>query len=121
MAILSQPLHAEHGISVAALLARARQRLAATETPRLDSELLLAHVLQTPRTHLYAHPGRILTAQQLAAYDQLLRRRAKLEPVAYLTGYQGVPVTAAGRYRCHPGAAAGNRIAGRTGTGTFTG
>lgn len=84
--MLSQPLHRGHDDTIASVLAHARQRLAATATPRLDSELLLAHVLQAPRTYLYAHPGRILTAQQLAAYEQLLCRRANLEPVAYLTG-----------------------------------
>jgi release factor glutamine methyltransferase len=61
--------------------------LQAAVTPRLDAELLLAHVLGLSRTDLYAHPERSLLAHQLAAYRALLDRRAQGEPLPYLTGH----------------------------------
>jgi len=72
--------------SIAAVLAQARQRLADSDSPRLDAELLLAHVLGTSRSDLYTHPDRILHRQERERFDELIGRRARREPVAYLTG-----------------------------------
>lgn len=55
-------------------------------TPRLDAEVLLAHVLGTRREHLYAHPERRLDAGEYAAYQAALERRLTRLPVAYITG-----------------------------------
>lgn len=82
----SQPRHSTTGSTIGAVLAHGRRQLAATDTARLDSELLLAHVLQVPRTYLYVHTEEQLDAQQLARFEQLLARRIKHEPVAYLVG-----------------------------------
>lgn len=57
-----------------------------SDSPRLDAEVLLADVLQQPRSHLLAWPEKRLTAAQHAAFRQLLERRRNGEPVAYLTG-----------------------------------
>ena len=57
-----------------------------SDSPQLDAEVLLAHALQQPRSHLLAWPEKRLTAAQLATFRQLLQRRCKGEPVAYLTG-----------------------------------
>ncbi len=57
-----------------------------SDSPRLDAEVLLAHALQQPRSHLLAWPEKHLTAAQLATFRQLLQRRCNGEPVAYLTG-----------------------------------
>lgn len=57
-----------------------------SDSPRLDAEVLLAHALQQPRSHLLAWPEKRLTAAQLATFRQLLQRRCNGEPVAYLTG-----------------------------------
>jgi len=73
--------------SIAVALARATTRLQASATPRLDAELLLAHILGLSRTDLYAHPERLLLAHQLVAYQALLERRAVGEPLPYLTGH----------------------------------
>ena len=56
------------------------------ESPRLEAELLLAHVLGTDRVGLYVVADRPLDEAELDAYRSLLRRRAGGEPVAYLTG-----------------------------------
>jgi release factor glutamine methyltransferase len=57
-----------------------------SDSKRLDAEVLLAHVLGKPRSHLHAWPDAQLQQQQLARYRQLVAQRARGEPVAYLTG-----------------------------------
>lgn len=61
-------------------------RDAGSPTPRLDAELLLAHVLGQERTWLLAHPEGAVPDD--ARYRALLERRADGEPVAYLRGYK---------------------------------
>ena len=56
------------------------------ETPRLDAEVLLSHVLEKPRIYLYVHYDQPLDPGELAAYRGFVRRRAVREPVAYLLG-----------------------------------
>lgn len=56
------------------------------DTPRLDAELLLARALDRPRTHLAAWPENRPDAEQLACFENLLARRAKGEPMAYILG-----------------------------------
>lgn len=58
-------------------------------TARLDAELLLAQVLQKPRSWLYAHADDALAEDRIAAFDALLARRIAGEPVAYLVGTRG--------------------------------
>jgi len=58
----------------------------ATDAPRLEAEVLLAHVTGLPRTALLAHPERSLPAARQIAYRGLLRRRAASHPLPYLTG-----------------------------------
>ncbi|MGC9361165.1 MAG: peptide chain release factor N(5)-glutamine methyltransferase, partial [Anaerolineae bacterium] len=57
-----------------------------TDSPRLDAELLLAHVLHLSREALYVHGERRLAAAEAARYEKLVRRRLAHEPVAYLLG-----------------------------------
>lgn len=59
---------------------------ACVDTPRLDAELLLAHVLGATRTTLFAYPDRLLTAAEAASYSAALRRREAREPLPYITG-----------------------------------
>jgi len=75
---------------LAPALKRASQSLAAAgcESPRLDSEVLLAHILDQDRAWLYAHPDHVLSLAQSSAYQALVSRRARREPVAYLTGHK---------------------------------
>jgi release factor glutamine methyltransferase len=54
-------------------------------TPRLDAELLVAHVLSLPRVQLYVQFERVLTPEELAALRALIKRRQGGESVAYLT------------------------------------
>lgn len=68
------------------LLTCARQKLADSPSGGIDSEVLLAHVLETERSFLYANPELELPRQRVKAFGRLVKRRAKGEPVAYLTG-----------------------------------
>lgn len=55
-------------------------------SPRLDAELLLAEVLSVGRLQLYLDFDRPLIASELAAFKELIKRRARHEPVAYILG-----------------------------------
>lgn len=74
--------------TVGRALAAANQRLrgCGVDTPRLDAELLLAHVLDTDRVYLYAHADRPLSEEERTRYEHLIERRRRREPVAYLVG-----------------------------------
>ena len=56
------------------------------ETPRLDAEVLLSHLLGEKRIYLYVHFDQPLTADELANYKELVKRRTSGEPVAYICG-----------------------------------
>lgn len=70
------------------MLARAREFLTrkATDAPRLEAELLVAHSLGLDRLQLFLQLDRPITAVELAKARELLLRRGKHEPVAYITG-----------------------------------
>lgn len=68
--------------------AAAQLRTAGIASSRLDSELLLSHVLQRPRHWLHAHGDSTLLHEQYAQAEQLLTRRLRHEPLAYLVGYK---------------------------------
>ncbi len=53
-----------------------------------DAEVLLLHALDLPRSTIYAHPGRLLSEREQAAYAEVIERRLTLEPVQYITGTQ---------------------------------
>ena len=59
---------------------------AASPEERRDREVLLAHVLRCDRARLYAHPEQEVLDHPVL--DALLERRARHEPVAYLTGHR---------------------------------
>ncbi|MEJ7599557.1 MAG: peptide chain release factor N(5)-glutamine methyltransferase [Kofleriaceae bacterium] len=57
-------------------------------SPRLEAQLLLAHVLGCSRTQLYMGFDRPLGEPELAGYRGLIKRRLGGESVAYLVGEQ---------------------------------
>lgn len=59
---------------------------AGVDSPRLDAELLLAHVLEANRAAVLTRPDRRLTPKQLTSYRYLVERRAAREPLAYILG-----------------------------------
>lgn len=74
--------------TVLALLNEAARYLSrkGVSTPRLDAEVLLAHALECRRIDLYLRHDQPLDPSELDGFRELLRRRGRREPVAYLTG-----------------------------------
>ena len=56
------------------------------ESPRLQTELLLAHVLKLPRMKLYLNFERVLSATEMDTLRELVRRRSLREPLQHITG-----------------------------------
>ncbi|MCU7914443.1 MAG: peptide chain release factor N(5)-glutamine methyltransferase [Candidatus Thiodiazotropha sp. (ex Gloverina cf. vestifex)] len=66
----------------------ASEKLASLEHAAADLEaaLLLCHLLDKPRSHLYAWPDNELSPAELAEYEALITRRLSGEPIAHITG-----------------------------------
>jgi release factor glutamine methyltransferase len=63
---------------------------AGVETPRLDAEVLLGHVLGVDRAALVVDRERVVEGGAVRAFQDAVRRRAfEREPVAYITGVKG--------------------------------
>ena len=69
-------------------LSKAVQLKQVSDTPDLDCQLILAHVLEKDRTYLYTWPERQVGSELFERFEQLIVRRQQGEPVAYLVGYR---------------------------------
>ncbi len=76
-------------VSISEALDFARERLAGTDSPRADADILLTHVLERPRSYLLTWPERVLSPEQWTDFQALVARRARGEPIAYLIGSRG--------------------------------
>ena len=56
------------------------------DSPRLDAEILLAHVLKWRRLNLYVDAEKILPFESILRFYELINLRLEKIPVAYLTG-----------------------------------
>lgn len=56
------------------------------DTPRLQAELLLAHVLKLPRMKLYLNFERALASAEVDALRELVKRRGQREPLQHIVG-----------------------------------
>ncbi len=56
------------------------------ESPRLQTELLLAHLLKMPRMKLYLNFERALTTVETDALREFIKRRSLHEPLQHITG-----------------------------------
>lgn len=65
-----------------------KQKLLSTKkiTSQLDAEVILSFVINKPKEFIYTYPEFELTISQVKKFEELIKRRAKGEPVAYLTG-----------------------------------
>jgi release factor glutamine methyltransferase len=70
------------------LLTSATSRLATfSDTPQLDAQVVLAHVLGTTRTWLLAHPEARPDSNQADLFEALMQRLELGEPLAYTLGH----------------------------------
>ena len=56
------------------------------ESPRLQTELLLAHLLKLPRMKLYLNFERTLTPAETDGLREFIKRRGQREPLQHITG-----------------------------------
>lgn len=63
------------------------KRASGREAP-IDAEILLAHALKISREEILTHDERRVPAFVLRKFNALIARRAKHEPIAYLTGHK---------------------------------
>lgn len=56
------------------------------ETAKLDSELILSHLLSKERVYLYAHPEQVLDADIKKSFIRLIKERSERFPLAYIIG-----------------------------------
>lgn len=75
-------------LSIHEALNRARAQIN-SDTPKLDAELLLGHVLNQNRTWLITWSDKPLSDTQLSTFQNLIAQRNKGLPIAYLLGSSG--------------------------------
>jgi release factor glutamine methyltransferase len=63
-------------------------RQAGLENSRLDAEVLLRHVLDLEKEQLYMNGDAPISAGQEEQFRELVLRRSRREPVAYITGHK---------------------------------
>ncbi len=56
------------------------------DSPRLQTELLLGHLLKQPRMRLYLEFERVLTPAEVDAFRELIKRRGQREPLQHIVG-----------------------------------
>jgi release factor glutamine methyltransferase len=56
------------------------------ESPRLQTELLLAHLLKMPRMKLYLNFERVLSPAETNSLRELVKRRGQREPLQHIVG-----------------------------------
>lgn len=75
--------------NVSELLALSAKLHATSDSPQLDCELLLCHVLEVDRTWLRTWPENQVSSAQHKQFLSLLDQRIKGKPIAYLIGSRG--------------------------------
>jgi release factor glutamine methyltransferase len=70
-------------------LASERLEAAGCESPQVDAELLIAHVLGRSRSEIRGDGRRALSSDELARIEELVARREQREPLAYVLGEWG--------------------------------
>ena len=74
--------------TIAQSLDWATQVLQGGDSPKTDAKVLLAHVIDKTSTYLFTWPESIVSSDDFARFETLVRRRSLGEPVAYIIGYR---------------------------------
>ncbi|MDH5191106.1 MAG: peptide chain release factor N(5)-glutamine methyltransferase [Gammaproteobacteria bacterium] len=85
-----EPLSASENKSktIEELIQSAIQYLNNSGSARLDTEVLLTHVLKANRAYLFAHPEKVVPDNVRKEFLQLIEQRKDGRPVAHLTGHR---------------------------------
>ena len=75
--------------SISKLLSLSSQLESISDTPQLDCELLLCHVIDKDRTWLQTWPDNQVSPTHQTLFKSLLDQRIKGTPIAYITGSRG--------------------------------
>ena len=75
--------------SISNLLSLSAQLESISDTPQLDCELLLCHVIDKDRTWLRTWPDNQVSPTHQTLFKSLLDQRIKGTPIAYITGSRG--------------------------------
>ena len=59
------------------------------DSPQITAEILLSHVMNLTKSRLYLSFDQEVSPEKKAAFDRLVSRRLKREPVAYIIGEKG--------------------------------
>lgn len=73
-------------LTIKKALTQAANTLVDGDSSLLDSEVLLAHVLNKARSYFRAWPEKILTTEELQVFQSLIEQRRAGRPIAYLVG-----------------------------------
>lgn len=85
-------MRASRTLTIKQCLADAQQKLQSPnsesqqDAAKLEAEVLLAFVLEKPRSHLYTWPEQEIHFKHSERYNRLVKRRFSGEPIAYITG-----------------------------------
>lgn len=75
-----------NSLIIADCLKKSSQLADISDSPRLDIEILLTHILQKDRTYLFTWPEKELTEEQANQFNNFFSRRLTGEPVAHIIG-----------------------------------
>ncbi|MGV6807706.1 MAG: peptide chain release factor N(5)-glutamine methyltransferase [bacterium] len=82
--------------TIADLLDCASRLQGISDTPRLDVEVLVCHLLNIQRSRLFSHPDTPVDDVLARSFESLIQRRIAGEPIAYITGkreFWSLPLT----------------------------
>ncbi|AQS39442.1 (protein release factor)-glutamine N5-methyltransferase [Shewanella psychrophila] len=57
-----------------------------SDTPKLDAEVMLLHIIHKQRGYLYTWPDERLTSEQVVEYTKMVHRRVLGTPIAHIVG-----------------------------------
>ncbi len=76
-------------MNISQALSYGRNALAEFESPDVDNQILLCHVLKCQTTLLHSRPEQTLNQQQQRAFEYFIEQRQQGQPIAQLTGQRG--------------------------------
>jgi len=76
-------------MNIAEALVYGRSILTDSDSPEIDSQVLLGYVLTCSKSYFHTWPEKSLTGEQKAQFETLIEQRQQGRPVAHLTGQRG--------------------------------